>query len=164
MSCAQRPHVEALRCLHGNEVLTFNALDDVLARNSLDRVTERHSGNDAGHVSNKQPVDDPPHNGRGHERSCCVVDEYITFAIGNLLKTGSDGILASNAPGDGAVEVPDHDHFINSAFDQRTMGPLPHRNTIDLEGVLPSSESGSPSGRQQNPPNRRSITHLPDVI
>jgi hypothetical protein len=30
--------------------------------------------------------------------------------------------------------------------------------------VLLSSEAGSPSGRQQNPPNRGSITHLPDVI
>lgn len=164
MGSAQRPHVEALRCLHGNKIPTCDGLDDVLASNSLDCVTERHSGNDAGHVSHEQSVDDPPHNGRGHERSCRVVNEYQPFAIGNPLKTGRDGILALIAPGDGTVEVPDYDQFINSPCDQRPMGPLPHRNTIEFNGVLLSSEAGSPSGRQQNPPNRGSITHLPDVI
>ena len=164
MGSEQRPYVEALRGLHGNKILACDGLDDVLARDSLDCVTERHSGNDTGHVSHEQSVDDPPHNGRGHERSCRVVNEYQAFAIGNPLKTGSDGILASIAPGDGAVEVPYYDQFINSPLDQRTVGPLPHRNTIEFKGVLLSSEAGSPSGRQQNPPNRNAITHMPDVI
>lgn len=164
MGRAQRQHVEALRCLHGNKISACDRLDDVLARNSLDRVAERHSGNHTGHVSQEQSVDDPAHNGSGHERSCRVVNEYQAFVIGNPLKTGRDGILASITSGDGSVEVPDHDQFVNSPRDQRTMGPLPHRNTIKFDGVFLSSETGSPSGRKQNPPNRSSITHLPDVI